>query len=129
MRVWRSTRGSIVALDPCGVGSIVDALYEVGISGQDTIVGISQSENQRPVALLATFPASISVRPSLSINRSSTSQLVLSWSTNHTGFTLQSSTHAGYANWTNCSSPSVLGGNFVITNPMSAGAQLFRLKK
>src|SRR5436190_2710575 len=31
-----------VALDPYGVGSIVDALYEVGISGQDTIVGISQ---------------------------------------------------------------------------------------
>ena len=31
-----------VALDPYGVGSIVDALHEVGISGQDTIVGISQ---------------------------------------------------------------------------------------
>jgi phage terminase large subunit-like protein len=31
-----------VALDPYGVGSIVDALYEVGISGQDRIVGISQ---------------------------------------------------------------------------------------
>ena len=31
-----------VALDPYGVGAIVDALYEVGISGQDTIVGINQ---------------------------------------------------------------------------------------
>ena len=31
-----------VALDPYGVGAIVDALFEVGISGQDTIVGISQ---------------------------------------------------------------------------------------
>lgn len=31
-----------VALDPYGVGAIVDALYEVGIAGQDTIVGISQ---------------------------------------------------------------------------------------
>jgi hypothetical protein len=31
-----------VALDPYGVGAIVDALAEVGISGQDQIVGISQ---------------------------------------------------------------------------------------
>jgi phage terminase large subunit-like protein len=31
-----------VALDPYGVGAIVDALYEVGISGQDAIVGINQ---------------------------------------------------------------------------------------
>jgi phage terminase large subunit-like protein len=31
-----------VALDPYGVGAIVDALYEVGISAQDTIVGINQ---------------------------------------------------------------------------------------
>jgi phage terminase large subunit-like protein len=31
-----------VALDPYGVGAIVDALYEVGISGQDTIVEINQ---------------------------------------------------------------------------------------
>ena len=31
-----------VALDPYGVGAIVDALDEVGISGQDRIVGISQ---------------------------------------------------------------------------------------
>ena len=31
-----------VALDPYGVGAIVDALCEVGISGQDAIVGINQ---------------------------------------------------------------------------------------
>ena len=31
-----------VALDPFGVGSIVDALAEVGIAGQDKVVGISQ---------------------------------------------------------------------------------------
>jgi phage terminase large subunit-like protein len=31
-----------VALDPYGVGAIVDALDEVGITGQDRIVGISQ---------------------------------------------------------------------------------------
>ena len=31
-----------VALDPYGVGAIVDAFDEVGITGQDRIVGISR---------------------------------------------------------------------------------------
>src|SRR5215475_10496330 len=31
-----------VALDPYGVGAVVDALDEVGIAGEDRIVGISQ---------------------------------------------------------------------------------------
>src|SRR6185295_17940666 len=31
-----------VALDPYGIGAIVDALYDVGISGEDRIVGISK---------------------------------------------------------------------------------------
>ena len=31
-----------MALDPYGIGAIVDALGEVGISGQERIVGISQ---------------------------------------------------------------------------------------
>jgi phage terminase large subunit-like protein len=31
-----------VALDPYGIGAIVDALDEAGIAGQDRIVGISQ---------------------------------------------------------------------------------------
>ena len=33
---------SVSSGPPYGVGTIVDALYEVGISGQDTIVGINQ---------------------------------------------------------------------------------------
>jgi hypothetical protein len=31
-----------VALDPFGVGAIVDALYDVGIGGQDRVIGITQ---------------------------------------------------------------------------------------
>jgi phage terminase large subunit-like protein len=31
-----------VALDPFGVGAIVDALYEIGIGGQERVVGITQ---------------------------------------------------------------------------------------
>jgi phage terminase large subunit-like protein len=33
---------SAVALDPFGVGAIVDALYEIGIGGQERVVGITQ---------------------------------------------------------------------------------------
>jgi len=40
-QVWEKGLLHAVALDP-GVGAIVDALDEVGISGQDQIVGISQ---------------------------------------------------------------------------------------
>ena len=100
-----------------------------GVSADgNTIAGRSEQENGRLVALVVTIPGNPG-RPALNINRSSTSQFVLSWPTNYTGFTLQSSTQLGSANWTNCSGPSVSAGYFVVTNPLSAGAQLFRLKK
>ena len=67
----------------------------------------------------------------LSINSwsSAAHHLVLSWSTNYTGCTLQSSTGLGSTNWTDCASPTVSGASFVVTNSMSAGAQFFRLKR
>src|ERR1019366_3268824 len=75
--------------------------------------------------------SAIGVSPVLSINSwsSATHQLVLSWSTNYTGCTLQSSTGLGSTNWTDCASPAVSGASFVVTNSMSAGAQFFRLKR
>ena len=75
--------------------------------------------------------SAIGLNPPLSIHSwsSAAHQLVLSWSTNYTGFTLQSSTDLGSTNWTDCASPTVSGASFVVTNPMSAGAQFFRLKR
>ena len=75
--------------------------------------------------------SAIGVSPVLSINSwsSTAHQLVLSWSTNYTGFTLQSSTDPGSTNWTDGASPTVSGASFVVTNSMSAGAQFFRLKR
>jgi uncharacterized repeat protein (TIGR03803 family) len=56
--------------------------------------------------------------------------IVLSWRTNYTGFTLQSSTNLASANWMMCSnSPVVSGGQFVVTNLISGTRQFFRLKK
>ena len=75
--------------------------------------------------------SAIGLNPALSINSwsSTAHQLVLSWSTNYTGFTLQSSTDPGSTNWTDGASPTVSGASFVVTNSMSAGAQFFRLKR
>jgi len=57
-------------------------------------------------------------------------QLILSWRTNYTGFALQSSSDPASGTWTTCSNPPVIiGGQFVVTNPISGTAGYFRLKK
>jgi len=55
--------------------------------------------------------------------------LILSWSTNSPGFTLQTGTMLdGSSSWTAVSSPvSVVNGQYTVTNPISAGPQFFRL--
>lgn len=55
--------------------------------------------------------------------------LILSWSTNLVGFTLQSSSALTDSNsWTTVGSPvSVLNGQYTVTNSISSGSQFFRL--
>jgi uncharacterized repeat protein (TIGR03803 family) len=77
---------------------------------------------------------SISFQPQLTIVRSGP-EFVLSWPTNvagfdYTGFTLQCSTSVGSSDWTNCTSPVTGSGAYLfVTNPISANAQFFRLKR
>jgi len=68
--------------------------------------------------------------PLLSVTEAN-NQIVIAWPTNYADFTLQSSPDLNPAsNWTNITSnPLVLGLQFVVTNPISGGAQFFRLKK
>src|ERR1017187_10071145 len=112
-----------------------ELLIASGISADgNTIVGsdyYSDSDDGMAFGFVATLPRLIGVSPVLSINSWSSAalHLVLSWSTNYTGCTLQSSTDLGSTNWTNCASPTVSGASFVVTNSMSAGAQFFRLKR
>src|ERR1017187_1470466 len=106
-----------------------------GISADgNTIVGTdyySTPDYTEEFGFVAYLPGLIGVSPTLSINSwsSTAHQLVLSWSTNYTGCTLQSSTDLGSTNWTACATPTVSGASFVVTNSMSAGAQFFRLKR
>src|ERR1035441_7594918 len=112
-----------------------DVQIASGISADgNTIVGTdyySTSDFDYELGYVATLPGLIGVSPVLSINSwsSAAHHLVLSWSTNYTGCTLQSSTNLGSTNWTDCASPTVSGASFVVTNSMSAGAQFFRLKR
>jgi hypothetical protein len=59
------------------------------------------------------------------------SQVVLSWSTNVAGFTLQSSTNlASPTAWIDMTVvPVVVGGRFTVTNSISGVNMLYRLKK
>src|ERR1017187_3755248 len=98
-----------------------------GISADgNTIVGTSSE-----YGFVATLPRLIGVSPVLSINSwsSAAHHLVLSWSTNYTGCTLQSSTGLGSTNLTDCASPTASGASFIVPNSMPAGAQFFRLKR
>ncbi|HZV34943.1 MAG TPA: hypothetical protein VFB72_10255, partial [Verrucomicrobiae bacterium] len=56
--------------------------------------------------------------------------LILSWSTNSTGFTLQSSPSLlSSNNWSAVSAPvTVVNGQYMVTNPISGGTQFFRLQ-
>src|ERR1019366_6768139 len=106
-----------------------------GISADgNTIVGtyyVEATDFTLECGFVAYLPRLIGVNPVLSINSwsSAAHHLVLSWSTNYTGCTLQSSTDLGSTNWTGCASPAVSGASFVVTNSISAGAQFFRLKR
>src|ERR1017187_10227730 len=106
-----------------------------GISADgNTIVGTdyySTPDYTEEFGFVAYLPGLIGVNPVLSIHSwsSAAHHLVLSWSTNYSGCTLQSSTDLGSTNWTDCASPAVSGASFVVTNSIPAGAQFFRLKR
>ena len=57
-------------------------------------------------------------------------QLLLSWRTNYTGFTLQCSDSLASPNWHDCTNaPSIADGRFWVTNSSSLSAQFFRLRR
>ena len=63
----------------------------------------------------------------LNVQRSD-SALVLTWPTNLTGFTLQSTTNLAAETWAaSLPAPVVLNGQYTVTNPISGPRQFFRL--
>ena len=72
--------------------------------------------------------APVTPRPPLNIARSGAAVL-LSWPTNHSGFTLQASPSvAAPITWTNVSAGTIVGDQYVVTNALDT-ASFFRLIK
>jgi len=68
--------------------------------------------------------------PRLDIQRSGPANVVLSWATNFTGFTLESNTNLNPNVWSVASpAPSVSGTNNVVTNAASGSMRFYRLRK
>jgi len=69
-------------------------------------------------------------QPLLSIQQISSTNMVLSWPTNFTGYTLQANTDLNPGFWSGVTStPAVKGTNNVVTNSAAAQARFFRLTK
>jgi hypothetical protein len=56
--------------------------------------------------------------------------LVFSWPTAFSGFTLEFATNLPASSWTsNPASPAIVNGQFAVTNAISGGQKFYRLKK
>jgi hypothetical protein len=111
-------------------GSSGFGFYETG-AGTLTSIAVSADPNSVGFGIgeFADDIGSFSVPPpQLTITHSGTN-VVLTWPTNATGFTLQSSPNLGSAAaWsTNLPTPVVLNGQYAVTNPISGSANFFRL--
>lgn len=68
--------------------------------------------------------------PRLDIQRNSNTNIVLSWATIFTGFTLEANTNLNTNDWGIVSpTPVVSGTNNVVTNATSGSTRFYRLRK
>jgi uncharacterized delta-60 repeat protein len=73
---------------------------------------------------------SVAPPPFLSIQRSANTNVVLSWATNFTGFTLEANTNLTSNVWSTVSpAPLVSGTNNAVTNAVSGSMRFYRLRK
>ena len=74
--------------------------------------------------------AFLAQRPVLSVQRGANTNLVLSWGTNFTGFTLEANADLATNGWSVVSAaPAVSGTNNVVTNLLSGPTGFYRLRK
>ena len=72
----------------------------------------------------------VATPPLLNIQRSANTNVVLSWATNFTGFTLEANTNLNTNVWSVVSpAPAVSGTNNVVTNAVTGSARFYRLRK
>ena len=116
---WEITGDLTLNLRAERSGNETGRVYTVTIECTDA------SGNGSTAVARVTVPHS--TNPPLTI-RHAGPQLVVSWPTNYTGFTLESSHDC--ATWADCANPPVIvSGQCWVTNSVSPGACFFRLKK
>ena len=85
------------------------------------------------IAIVASsfFSLAIEVQPPVLTIGQIGNNSVISWSTNHTGYTLEAKTGLSLLpDWSNVSgTPAIIGNQFVLTNSVTGGSQFFRLKR
>ncbi len=74
--------------------------------------------------------APVAIRPLLNIQRTANTNVVLSWATNFTSFTLESNTDLNANVWSVISpAPIVSGTSYVVTNAITGPARFYRLRQ
>jgi uncharacterized delta-60 repeat protein len=127
-------RGRFARLDPAT--GLVDsfnpnaggAVSTITLQGDGKILagGIFTTMSTQPRGRVARFAIP---RPRLSIHRAD-ANVVLSWATNFTGYTLESITNLNTTVWSIVSpAPAVSGTNNVVTNAVNNPARIYRLRQ
>ena len=92
--------------------------------GLNNVIAISAGFSDSMALVLPALPT---LQATLSGN-----DLLVSWPSHYAGFTLQFSSDPSSGNWSDyayANPPSIVGGQYIVTNPISGGAGFFRLKK
>src|SRR5208283_4005514 len=119
--------GTVFALNTDGTGFTNLHSFTGGSDGASPVAGLILSGNTLYGTTTSTV-FSIFLQPQLTLTPSGP-YVILTWPTNYSGFTLQSTTNFGSsAVWsTNSSPPVVIGGENVVINPITGTQKFYRL--
>jgi uncharacterized repeat protein (TIGR03803 family) len=118
---------SETACNPCPND---DGAYPLGalIFSENTLYGTTDHGGSSASGTIFTITLPVSL-PELTIN-ASRPNVILTWPTNATGFNLLSTTNLVLPVWfTNSVSPSVINGQYTVTNPIVGAQQFYRLSQ
>ena len=119
-----SRSGTLFSVNTDGTGFTVFFNYQAGLSilSGDTLYATANDSVSGAIV-------SIGLPPQLTIIPSAPN-IVLTWPTNFTGFTLQSTTNLASPIWTtNLPAPVMVNGQYTVTNSISGAQQFFRLSQ
>ena len=114
-----------------GAGNASDIANAVAVDANGNVLVTGYTYSGGSSSDYATIKYFSSILPSLTVARTATNKVVVSWPSLSTGFTLQSTTNlVSPVIWnTNLPSPVVINGKNTVTNLISGTRQFFRLSQ